>query len=308
MKNYDIVTISDVCADLLLFGSDIMPEFGQKEKLGSRYYLTMGGSCGIFASQAAKLGLKTAVVGTLADDVIGRMLLEKYRECGVITEHLRFADSYTAMSVAHCKGTDRAIITLPGCMDSTAAEDIPPTLLRQTRHLHIASFYILRKMWPGWGDVIRSVKAAGGTVSLDTNYDPEERWDIPELMDILPMVDIFFPNETELCSIMRESDPMAALDRAAGIVPVCVMKRGGLGAAAVAHGKSYAWPAEKVSVVDTVGAGDTFDAGFLFGCLNGLGIQASGQIATFCGAGNVQRLGGVDGQPKLCEVAERFQL
>lgn len=103
MKTNDIVTISDVCADLLLFGDDIMPEFGQKEKLGSRYYLTMGGSCGIFACQAAKLGLKTAVVGTLADDVIGRMLLEKYRESGVITEHLRFADSYTAMSVAHCR-------------------------------------------------------------------------------------------------------------------------------------------------------------------------------------------------------------
>lgn len=94
MKTNDIVTISDACADLLLFGDDIMPEFGQKEKLGSRYYLTMGGSCGIFACQAAKLGLKTAVVGTLADDVIGRMLLEKYRECGVMTEHLQFADSY----------------------------------------------------------------------------------------------------------------------------------------------------------------------------------------------------------------------
>lgn len=201
MKTNDIVTISDVCADLLLFGDDIMPEFGQKEKLGSRYYLTMGGSCGIFACQAAKLGLKTAVVGTLADDVIGRMLLEKYRECGVMTEHLQFADSYTAMSVAHCRGADRAILTLPGCMDSIAAEDIPPALLTQTRHLHIASFYILKKMWPGWRSVISAVKASGGTVSLDTNYDPEERWDIPELMDILPMVDIFFPNETELCRI-----------------------------------------------------------------------------------------------------------
>lgn len=232
MKTNDIVTISDVCADLLLFGDDIMPEFGQKEKLGSRYYLTMGGSCGIFACQAAKLGLKTAVVGTLADDVIGRMLLEKYRESGVITEHLRFADSYTAMSVAHCRGSDRAILTLPGCIDSIAAEDVPPVLLTQTRHLHIASFYILKKMWPGWRSVISAVKASGGTVSLDTNYDPEERWDIPELMDILPMVDIFFPNETELCSIMHESDPMTALERASGIVPVCVMKCGGRGAVA----------------------------------------------------------------------------
>ena len=135
---------------------------GKRKELGSRYYLTMGGSCGIFACQAAKLGLKTAVVGTLADDVIGRMLLEKYRESGVITEHLRFADSYTAMSVAHCRGSDRAILTLPGCIDSIAAEDVPPVLLTQTRHLHIASFYILKKMWPGWRSVISAVKASGG--------------------------------------------------------------------------------------------------------------------------------------------------
>ena len=141
------------------------------------------------------------------------------------------------MSVAHCRGSDRAILTLPGCIDSIAAEDVPPVLLTQTRHLHIASFYILKKMWPGWRSVISAVKASGGTVSLDTNYDPEERWDIPELMDILPMVDIFFPNETELCSIMHESDPMTALERASGIVPVCVMKCGGRGAVAAADGR-----------------------------------------------------------------------
>lgn len=145
-------------------------------------------------------------------------------------------------------------------------------------------------------------------MSLDTNYDPEERWDIPELMDILPMVDIFFPNETELCSIMHESDPMTALERASGIVPVCVMKCGGRGAVAAADGRRYHWQAEKVRVTDTVGAGDTFDAGFLFGYLNDLGIQRSGEIATFCSAGNVGGLGGVDGQPTLREVVERFEL
>lgn len=307
MKAYDIVTVSDLGADLLLFGKDITPEFGQREKIGDSYCLDIGGSCSIFACQAAKLGLKTATIGTVAKDVMGRLVCERLKEAGVDTAYIKEKGSYTALSVAHCMENDRAILTFPGTFEEIEYGEIPRQLLESTRHLHIGSYYLLRKMIPYWPEIISIIHKAGGTVSLDTNYDPEEKWALPQLLEILPMIDIFLPNETELCRIMQETDILRALRKAHERVRLCVVKRGKDGASSYFKGKEYHWPAETVPVCDTVGAGDTFDAGFLYGYLNGMSLEDCGKIAVFCSSGNIQKQGGVAGQRMLTQLQPKWK-
>ena len=106
------------------------------------------------------------------------------------------------------------------------------------------------------------MKAAGLTTSLDTNDDPEAKWEA-DLFDVLPFVDVFLPNEREAQKIAGTENFEEAVKRLAQRVPLLVVKLGHQGAMAVRGEERVMSPALKVKAVDPVGAGDSFDAGFL---------------------------------------------
>lgn len=304
-KRYDVITAMDLCVDLIIQLGEVLPEFGQKEQLVPAFHLEMGGSSSIFACQTAKLGLQTAGIGVLGQDSFGDFVEDTLRGAGVDMRYIRRDPSMkTGLGVILCKPDgERAILTYPGTIEGSDPEEIGEDLLKNCRHLHIGSFYLLKKLQPHFARFAKTVKAYGGTVSLDTNWDPEERWD-GGIWEVLPYVDIFLPNENEAKRITRTHTVENALKKLQDKVPVIALKRGEHGAVLYTGGREYRADCLKVSVVDTVGAGDSFDAGFVYGHLSGLDPEIALRIACNCGSLNTTRSGGIAGQPNQAELKQ----
>lgn len=299
---FDILVAGEINPDLILSG-DVAPEFGQVEKLVDSVTLTIGSSSAIFACGAARLGLKVAFIGVCGDDVFGRFMLDEMKKREVDIENvIVHPNGFTGLSVILARGADRAILTHPGLISTLRASDIPDSLLRQARHLHVASFFLQTALQPDLPDLFRRAHLHGLTTSLDTNYDPSEKW--LGFDELLSVTDVFLPNQTEALSITKSSDVESASKLLAQKSKLVAVKLGADGALACQLGVRKIAGAESISVnvVDTVGAGDSFDAGFLYGYLNQWNLQKSLRLACVCGALSTQSPGGVNGQPTLEEA------
>jgi len=301
-KGIDVLTIGDLCADVILSGDDIVPEFGQKEKLIDDYDIEMGGSCSIFACQAAKLGLKTVVIGKVGCDPFGDVIYRTLETAGVDTSYVsRDPYSKTGVTVILNTGKDRAMLTYTGTINAVEPADIPEQVLESARHLHIGSYFLIRKIQSYYPKIIEKMKKQGATISLDTNWDPEEKWG-DGLWRILTYVDIFFPNENEIKAITGKDSLEKAVAELKDMIPIIAIKKGAEGAEVYSDGNVYHAKALPVEVADTVGAGDSFDAGFLCGYLKGATIQECARMGCICGSLNARMPGGTRGQPKLEEL------
>ena len=301
MKKYDVITAFDICVDFLMDLGNTVPEFGQKEKLVDDYGLEMGGSACIFACQCAKLGLATTGVGSMGSDSFGAFMVDCLKQNGVDTSYIRTNKEKTALTLCLNKtGGDRSILTYMGAMDTVQKEWIEE-LLPNTRHLHICSYYLLKSLQKAYPDILKAAQSQGVTVSLDTNWDPDETWD-GGIRDILQYVDVFLPNENELMLITGKDNVKDALEYAGQLVPLIAVKCGAEGAYAYTNGITYKQDALKITVADTVGAGDSFNGGFIYGYLSGLSIGECLKAGTTCGSLNASKPGGTAGQPRLEEL------
>jgi sugar/nucleoside kinase (ribokinase family) len=283
-----------------------MPEFGQVEKLVDAATLTIGSSSAIFACGAARLGLKVAFIGVCGDDVFGRFMLDEMQKRDVdIQNVIQIPGGSTGLSVILNRpfdGTqgDRAILTYPGLIAALRAEDITDNLLRQTRHIHVASYFLQAALQPGLPDLFRRARALGLTTSLDTNYDPSEKWS--GFDELLSVTNVFLPNEKEALSLSGEANVDLAASKLGSRVEALAIKLGAAGALGVSASQKVRVASIQVQVVDTVGAGDSFDAGFLYGYLHNWELERTLRFACACGALSTQKAGGTDGQPTLDEA------
>ena len=307
-KIYDILTVFDCCADLVLSGGDIVPRFGDQEQFVSDYTVEMGGSGCIFAVQCAKLGLCAAGIGVVGDDDFGRIIQKTLRVNGVDTSYLRCDNAWkTGMGVTLYAEDDRAILTYNGTIDAVSAADITDEILSQTRHLHIASYYLMHGLQTQWPDIAKRAKNFGATISLDTNWDPGNLWG-GEIFELLPYVDVFMPNKQEVKRISGKDSVKDAAFSLAEKVPLVVVKLGSHGAMAISGGHIRERGAYRVETADTVGAGDSFDSGFLWGYLRGMSIDECLLAGCFCGALCTSEHGGIRGQAKEKQLLEYFAL
>lgn len=310
-RSFDILVAGEINPDLILSGN-VLPEFGQVEKLVDSAALTIGSSSVIFACGAARLGLRVAFVGVCGEDVFGRFMLDEMQKHHVdVSQVIIRKNDDTGLSIILNQQSDRAILTHPGLIPALQASDISDRLLQQTRHLHVASYFLQTNLQPDLPDLFRRAHSFGLTTSLDTNYDPSQRW--LGFGELLSATDIFLPNKTEALSITKLNDVESAARRLAQKSKLVAIKLGtdgalacadsllprgeGLGMRAITRADSI-----PVNVVDTVGAGDSFDAGFLYAYLNHWDLQRSLRLACVCGALSTQRAGGTDGQPTLAEA------
>jgi sugar/nucleoside kinase (ribokinase family) len=299
-KPFDLLVAGEINPDLILTG-EVAPEFGQVEKLVDSAALTIGSSSAIFACGAARLGLKVAFIGVCGDDVFGRFMLDEMQKRNVdVSNVIIRPDGQTGLSVILNQNADRAILTHLGLIADLQASDMPDSLLRQTRHLHVASYFLQTKLQPDLPALFQRAHSLGLTTSLDTNYDPSEKW--LGFDELLSNTDVFFPNKTEALSITQTNDVISASRRLAGKSKIVAIKLGEDGALACSQNEITESKSISVSVIDTVGAGDTFDAGFLYGYLNNWPLEKSLRLACVCGAISAQKAGGTDGQPTLEEA------
>jgi sugar/nucleoside kinase (ribokinase family) len=307
MKKYDLLVPGELNPDLILTDPNLTVQFGQAETLVQHAALTPGSSSVIFACGAARLGLKVAFIGVVGDDLFGRFMLEALQVRGVDTSYVIVdPDQQTGLTVVLNRVSDRAMLTHLGAINALSAAQIPDDLLAQARHLHLASYFLQSRLRPDVPDLFRRARRLGLTTSLDTNWDPEEQW--AGVHDLLPLVDVFLPNENEARALMQIDSVEEAARRLAASSRVVAVKWGASGGLAIEGDIVSQAPAISVEVVDTVGAGDTFDAGFVYGFLRGWSLERALRLGIACGSLSTQKSGGLKGQPTLKEALNYFDL
>ena len=304
MDRFDVLVLGDVNPDLILSGGDLGPVSGQREALAESAVLTVGGSGAIFACAAARLGLRVVIAGVVGDDFLGRFMRTELEDRAVDTRGLVVHHGRpTGISVVLSRPGDRGTYTVPGTIDELSADAVDPTLLSSIEHLHISSYYLQGALRPRLHDVLARARSAGATTSLDPNWDPAESWD-GALLELLEHVDLFLPNATELVKIAGEDDVESAAEAIAARAGAVAVKLGIDGALALRGGEIARAPSITVDAIDTTGAGDAFDAGFVFGTIRGWPLARSLALANACGGLSCRSLGGVTAQPSLKEALD----
>jgi ribokinase len=300
MSGYDVLVVGDANPDLVLRG-DVRPRFGQEEQLLDGAELVLGGSSTITASGCARLGLRTAQVACVGDDVFGAFTRDALSRNGVDTAHLIVHSGLlTGLSVILSEPGDRAILTRAGALAALRPDDVPDALLARARHLHVGGLYLLPSMVDGAASLFARARALGLSTSLDTNWDPTGAW--AGIAPVLPHLDHLFPNADELRAVTGEDDvDVAAASLVAHGVTV-VLKDGARGARAWWPGGGCACPPPPVEVVDTTGAGDSFNAGFLAGLLAGEPVERRVAWAVTAGSLSTRAAGGTAAQPTRAEL------
>jgi len=290
---FDLSVVGELNLDLVLYGLPAEFEL-DREHLASDLRLTLGSSSAIFAHNFALLGNRAGFNSAIGEDPLGELCLSRLAESGADVSGVRkFPCKQTGLTVILPRPHKRYILTYPGVMAEMRFEDLDLNHILSARHLHLSSFFLQRALRPRVAELFRLAKQAGLTTSLDTNDDPENRWD-RDVLDVLKFVDVLLPNESEACCLARRKDPSEALASLAESVPLVVMKRGEKGAIASRRGKLFTDTPQKTEPVDTVGAGDSFDAGFLHQYIRGASLEACLRFGNLAGALSTTRQGGTE--------------
>ncbi|MET8986385.1 sugar kinase [Nonomuraea wenchangensis] len=297
---FDLLVIGDVNPDVVLSGAPRRLAYGQREQLVSGGDLVLGGSGAITACGAARLGLRVAFAGRVGDDAAGRFVLDALSAHGVDVTYCVVGPTPTAMTVVLADGHDRAILTSPGCLPDLTVDDVPRGL---ARHVHVSSYFLQPALAAGLPGLLAEERASGASTSLDTNDDPAGTWD--GLAGVLPEVDVFLPNAAEAVAIAARlatphslpSSVEEAAARLGAFGPLVAVKDGAEGAFAWEAGRTVRVPAVPMEPVDTVGAGDSFNAGLIAARLRGLDLRECLRVAVTCGSLSTQAAGGTAAQP-----------
>ena len=314
----DLLVAGDAVPDVIV--ADVAGEiaFGQAETLVERGALTVGGSSAIMACGAARLGLRVAFVGVVGDDGAGRFMLDELTARGVdVSGCVVLSQRATGLTVHLVRPgaeRDRAMLTSMGCVGELTAAMVRDAGAERARHLHVGSFYLLPRLAPELADLFAEARREGRTTSLDTQGDWEGRWQ-GGLRETLRETDLYFANRDEALAVAAslgeqpvvkesadEADLERVLERLAALGPRPVVKRGAQGALALEDAAVVCAAALRVAPIDTIGAGDSFDAGFVYGHLRGWSLDRSLAFAAACGSLSTRAAGGVDAQPTVDEA------
>jgi sugar/nucleoside kinase (ribokinase family) len=290
---FDVSVIGELNLDLILYG---LPQTMvlEREHLAKDLSITLGSSSAIFAHNLAHLGNRVGFNSCIGDDPFGEICVQRLSASGADVSHVRkLKGKTTGLTVILPQRKDRYILTYPGAMYEMTEKDLEKPFLFNARHLHLSSYFLQKGIRPTLIDIFRKAKEAGLTTSLDTNDDPEDRWS-GDIQLLLRYVDILLPNERELGKLAQTDDLEKAAEILSQKVRILAIKRGVQGAVVrVGKEKHAAFP-PMVDVVDTVGAGDTFDAGFIHQFIRGAQIVDCLKFAN-CAAGlSVTRAGGTE--------------
>lgn len=309
-KIYDVLVVGELNVDLILDEIEKFPEVG-KEVLAKKMTLTLGSSSAIFASNIASLGAQVAFIGKIGKDKFGEIVIESLQKKKVDTSMIIIDDHVgTGATVILNVEEDRANTTYPGAMDLLTINDIAESDLSKASHLHFSSYFLQPGMWGSLGELFRKAKKLGLTTSFDMQWDPQETWKL-DIEDVLPHVDVFLPNEKELMFLTGKTNIEQAIEAVKKYTNILVVKRGNKGS--FVHYKDQLTdlpPFLNKEVVDAIGAGDSFNAGFIFKFINGSEVTECQKFGNLTGAVSTTAASGTaafDDYEKFISVSkERF--
>lgn len=293
MGKFDITIAGEINLDLILYGlPEDMPT--ERELLSDAFTMTLGSSSAILAHNLAALGLRVGFSTKLGSDPFAPIALERLKAIGVETSYPSpKANEQTGLTVLLNHGSKRHILTFLGVMAQMKTADIDLSFLSSSRHFHISSLFLQKSLLPELPALCRELKNHGMTLSLDTNDDPADEWGEP-LEELLELVDIVFPNEDEARRMTRSNDLDTAIESLAQRTRVVAVKCGKRGSVVQEGHERWYVPALPVEPVDTIGAGDSFNCGFLKGYLSGMSVEQCAQLGNTVAALSTQRPGGTE--------------
>jgi sugar/nucleoside kinase (ribokinase family) len=293
VATFDVSVIGELNLDLILSGlpAELVLEH---EHLAQDLSITLGSSSAIFAHNLSSLGNKVGFSSCIGSDPFGEICLKRLGESGVdLSRVKRMPNKTTGLSVILPQRKQRYILTYPGTMFEMSEKDLDLTYVYNAKHLHVSSYFLQKGLRGSLIDIFRRAKESGLTTSLDTNDDPENRWST-EIQLLLKYTDILFPNEREACKLTHTEKVEQAAEVLSQKVPVLVIKRGSQGAMARVAKESFVAFPPVVDVADHVGAGDSFDAGFVHKFIRGAKIEECLKFANVVGSLSVTRPGGTE--------------
>ncbi len=291
-KEFDVIVVGELNVDLILNDLDRFPEVG-KEILARQMTLTLGSSAAIFASNISSLGARVAFIGKIGKDKFGEVVLESLHNNNVDVSMIKMDENCgTGATIVLNVEEDRANTTYPGAMELLTINDISQEDLGRAKHLHFSSFFLQPGMREGVGKLFRTAQELGLTTSFDMQWDPEEEWDL-DIADILPHVNVFLPNENELMYLSGKNDLIEAINFIKKYSDVLAIKKGNQGSMVSYRDEIMNLPAYlNKNVVDAIGAGDSFNAGFIFKYILGNSIPDCQQYGNLTGAVSTTAAGG----------------
>lgn len=293
MAQFDVTVVGELNLDLILYGlpAELEPE---RELLANDLALTLGSSSGIFAHNLAVIGNRVGFASRIGTDSLGGIALDRLAEGGVDVSRVRrvAGPTKTGLTVILPGAGSRRILTYPGAMFEMAYEDLDLDYLRSGKHFHLSSFYLHRALRPQIRRLFEEMKRVGLGTSLDTNDDPDDQWEGME--DVLGFVDVLLVNEREAMKIAREDKLERAVDKLAGKVQILAVKQGRRGARIRRGKEEFTHAGFAVNAIDPVGAGDSFDAGFLHQYVRGSKLEICLAWGNLAGAFSTTSPGGTE--------------
>ena len=305
MKKYDIAAIGELNVDIILNGIESEPEIG-KEKFCKDMVVTLGSSTAIFAANAAALGSKVCFVGMVGRDPFGELVCTSLQAKGVDTKYLIHGNTPTGATICMNYDEDRANLTYQGAMDVMGFSDIAPEVFAEAKHIHLSSLFMQSGLLRDIHKVLDAAAANGATVSLDTQWDPMETWKL-DYRTVLPKVTVFLPNEKELQALTGTTDLKSAIG---AVLPylgsMMVVKCGSKGSLLVRKDGSRKLLDAflNTEVVDAIGAGDSFNSGFVSAFVKGMSPEQCQETGNLTGAVNTTAAGGTGAFTSLEAVRE----
>jgi len=307
-KNFDVLVIGELNVDLILNQIASFPSVG-KEILTKKMDLTLGSSSAIFACNLSVLNTKVTFLGRVGEDMFGEYVIKALQKKGVDTSFIiKDIEHKTGATVVLNYGNDRAMVTHPGAMENLSIKDITMEKLNSARHLHLSSPFLQPKIKSDIVEIFRMAKEAGLTTSLDTQWDPEEKWDL-DLQKLLPHVDVFLPNEQEIQKLTKTKSVENAIEMLRTFTknPI-IVKKGENGSTLfsdgrIINGETYL----NDNVIDAIGAGDSFDAGCIYKYVHGYSLEDCQKFGNLMGALNTTGIGGTGAFYSFKEIEKKIQ-
>lgn len=292
-ETFDLLVAGELNVDLILDRIEGTPEVG-KEILAREMTLTLGSSSAIFASNIASLGSRTAFAGLVGKDSFGQLVLDSLQNKQVNTNWIESRDGYkTGATIAFNVDQERMMVTHPGPMEIFSMHDLPMQDLHRFRHLHISSIFLQPGILNDLNEILSRARSAGLTTSLDPQWDPAETWQL-ELNELAPLLDWFLPNERELMALTGLDSLNEAVARMREAPCRTIVKMGTDGARAVGGGEEER--AVDACLLpdfrDAIGAGDSFDAGYIHSRLRGESEETALRFASVTAAVSTTGPGG----------------
>jgi len=293
LATFDVSVIGELNLDLILSGLPAQLTL-EREHLATDLSITLGSSSAIFAHNLASLGNKVGFSSSIGEDPLGKICLERLAERDVDVSHVRrMPGKTTGLTVILPQGKQRYILTYPGTMFEMSGTDLDLDYVFSAKHLHVSSYFLQKALQPALPGIFRKAKTAGLTTSLDTNDDPEDSWS-SGIGELLKYVDLYLPNEREACKLAQVGDAEQAAEILSRTVEAVVIKRGSQGVMARRAKERFVALPPKVEVADHVGAGDSFDAGFIHEFVRGGSMENCLAFGNIVGALSVTRPGGTE--------------